>query len=137
MQGASDPKLFADAVRTFEQLQNTPGASLLWRRQALTQKGGALAKMGEPDAALAAYDDALNTPEPVPALNPGVNAPDLPEWTWFYRAGTDAAKLLESRSQWVAAIAIYKKLAAADGPMKKDFENRLGRLRLEHFIWEE
>ncbi len=139
---ANDPKLYAEAVRTFDQLRNTPGASLLWRRQALTQKGDVLEKMGEPDAALAAYDDALNTPEPtpVPASGSNVNAPDVPdvpEWTWFYRAGYAAGKLLESREQWAAAIAVYKKLAAADGPMKSEFENLLSRRRLEHFIWEE
>ena len=134
---ASDPKLYADAVRTFDQLQNTRGASLLWRRQALTQKGAALEKMDEPDAALAAYDDALNAPEPPPAAGGGVNAPDGPEWKWFYRAGHEAARLLESRSQWVAVVAVYKKLAAADGPMKSDFETQLSRLRLEHYIWEE
>ena len=133
---STDPKHYADAVRTFDQLQNTPGASLLWRRQALTQKGGALVKMGEPDAALAAYDDALEAPVPAPAGG-SLNAPNVPEWTWFYRAGRDAARLLESRQQWTAAAAIYKKLAAADGPMKSEFENQLRRVRLEHYIWEE
>ena len=129
--------LYPDAVRTFDQLQNTPGASLLWRRQALVQKGDALEKMHEPDAALAAYDDALNAPEPPSTAGGGVNAQDLPEWKWFYRAGRDAATLLESRAQWAAVAAVYKKLAAADGPMKSDFENQLGHLRLEHYLWEE
>ena len=128
---------YADAVRTFDQLQNTPGASLLWRRQALVQKGAALEKMREPDAALAAYDDALNAPDPPPAVAGSVNAQDLPEWKWFYRAGREAARLLESRAQWAAVAAVYKKLAAADGPMKNDFEDQLNRLRLEHYIWEE
>ena len=61
----------------------------------------------------------------------------MPEWTWFYRAGNDAADLLESRSQWAAAVAIYKKLAAADGPMKSAFEERVRRLQLDHYLWEE
>ncbi len=137
LQAVSDQKLYTEAVRTFDQLKNTPGASLLWRRQALTQKGHALEKLDEPDAALAAYDDALNTPEPAPVAGNAVNTPEVPEWTWYYRAGRDAAKLLESRAQWAAAVAIYKKLAAADGPMKSEFETQLTRLRLEHFIWEE
>ncbi len=58
-----------------------------------------------------------------------------PEWTWFYRAGRDAALLLEKRSQWEAAIAVYEKIAAANGPMKSEFENLLSRRRLEHFVW--
>ena len=133
LQAAAEPKLYADAVRAFDQLKDTAGASLLWRRQALTQKGDALEKMGEGDAALAAYYDALNAPEP-PASS---GAPASPEWTWFYRAGYDAARLLEARSQWTAAVAIYRKLAAADGPMKSEYENLLNRRQLEHFIWTE
>ena len=126
-------KEYREAVRTFDQLAaDTPGASLLWRRQALTLKGHALEKLGDVDAALAAYDDALNAADP-----PSGNEPNAPEWTWFYRAGSDAARLLEARSQWAPAIAIYRKLAAADGLMKSEFENLLKRRQLEHFIWEE
>jgi outer membrane protein assembly factor BamD (BamD/ComL family) len=132
-QAAHDPAQYAEAAKAFQLLAQTPGASLLWRRQALTQQGAALEKMGDTAAALAAYDDALDAsdhPE-----NP--TAPAEPEWTWFYRAGNDAARLLESQSQWPAAIAIYKKLAAANGPLKSEFEALLTRRRLEHFIWEE
>ncbi len=123
---------YREAVAAFDQLASgTPGASLLWRRQALTLKGQALEKLGDTDAALAAYDDALNAADP-----PSGNEPNAPEWTWFYRAGSEAARLLEARSQWAPAIAIYKKLAAADGLMKNEFENLLKRRQLEHFIWE-
>ncbi len=126
-------KAYRDAAGAFDRLATgTPGASLLWRRQALTLKGHALEKLGDTDAALAAYDDALNAADP-----PSPGEPNAPEWTWFYRAGSDAAALLEARSQWAAAIAIYKKLAAADGPMKSEFENRLKRRQLEHFIFPE
>jgi TolA-binding protein len=132
-QAAHDPAQYAEAAKAFQLLAQTPGASLLWRRQALTQQGAALEKMGDTPAALAAYDDALDAsdhPE-----NPAAGTE--PEWTWFYRAGNDAARLLESESQWPAAIAIYKKLAAANGPLKSEFEALLTRRRLEHFIWEE
>ncbi len=127
-----DAKRFSEAVATFEKLATgTPGASLAWRRQALILKGDALEKLGDADAALSAYDDAMNAAEPPPSE-------DLtPEWTWFYRAGSRATHLLEGREKWAAAIAIYKKLAAADGPMKSEYENQLARLRLEHFIWSE
>jgi outer membrane protein assembly factor BamD (BamD/ComL family) len=138
-QASDQPPLYGEAARTFQQLAQTPGASLLWRRQALTQQGGALEKLGDTAAALAAYDDALtasdHTTGAAAAAPPGA-APES-EWVWFYRAGQNAARLLEAQSQWAAAIAIYKKLAAADGPLKSEFENTLTRLRLEHFIWEE
>ena len=119
-------------MAAFDQLATgTPGASLRWRRQAFTLKGTALKETGDTDAALAAYDDALNA-RPDSAAGP---EGATPEWTWFYRAGRDAANLLEARQQWAAAIAVYQKLAAPDGPMKSEFETRLARRRLEHFIW--
>ena len=130
---ADDAKNYPEAVATFEKLgTGTPGASLAWRRQALTLKGHALEKSGDIDAALAAYDDALNAAEPP---TPGETL--TPEWTWFYRAGSYAARLLEGREKWAAAIAVYKKLAAVEGPMKAEYESQLARLRLEHFIWDE
>jgi outer membrane protein assembly factor BamD (BamD/ComL family) len=126
----ADPKLYADAARTFEQLAKTPGASLPWRRQALTKRGRALEKVGDIDAALAAYHDALNA-------EPSSNETPEPEWTWFYRAGSEAARLLEAKADWAAAVAIYRKLAAPDGPLKNEFESLLSRRQLEHFIWTE
>ena len=132
---AGEPKdRLPEAVGAFDQLAGLPGASLAWRRQALTLKGEALEKLGDPDAALASYNDALEAPEPPLAASSAAAAPP-PEWTWFYRAGRDAALLLEKRSQWEAAIAVYEKIAAANGPMKSEFENLLSRRRLEHFVW--
>ena len=107
---------------------------MFWQRQALTLKGETLEKLGDADAALVAYDDAMEAPEPSSAAPAGAANPP-PEWTWFYRAGRDAALLLEKRSQWEAAIAVYEKIAAANGPMKSEFENLLSRRRLEHFVW--
>ncbi len=131
---ANDPRLYKDATAAFDQLATgTPGASLRWRRQAFTLKGHVFEQTGDSEAALAAYDDALNAP-----ADPATGAEGSgPEWTWFYRAGSDAAKLLKQQQQWGAMIAIYKKLTAADGPMKSEFEKTLANLRLEHFIWED
>ena len=128
--GATDPKLYAGSAEAFDQLVRLPGASLAWRRQALTKRGRALEKSGDLDGALVAYDQTLNL-----EARPG-EAPE-PEWTWYYRAAYDAARLLETRADWSAAIAIYKKVAAADGPLKSEFESLLRRRRLEHFVWEE
>ena len=132
MLAATDPTRYREAAATFDQLAvGTPGASLRWRRQAFTLKGNTLKETGDADAALAAYDDALNA-APDPGAGPEGTAP---EWTWFYKAGRNAANLLEAQKQWAAAIAVYKKLASPDGPMKSEFETRLARSRLEHFIW--
>lgn len=127
---ASDARQYAESAGAFDQLAKTSGASLAWRRLALTKKGRALEKAGDADAALVAYDQTLNA-EAQPGETP------RPEWTWFYRAGYDAAKLLEAREDWPAVVAIYKKLAAADGPSRAEFDALLRQRRLEHFIWDE
>ncbi len=129
---AGEVKAYPEAIEAFEKLgTGTPGASLAWRRQALFLKGNALEKSGDADAALSAYDDAMNAADPPPSETL------TPEWIWFYRAGNYAASLLEGQAKWAAAIAVYKKLAAADGPMRSEYENRLAQRRLEHFVWDE
>ena len=55
---------------------------------------------------------------------------------WFYKAGLEAGRLLEEQKDWSAAIAIYDKMASADGPQREEIRQRERRLRLEHFIWE-
>ena len=86
--GATDSKRYREAIAAFDQLADgTSGASLRWRRQAFTLKGKALEKSGETDAALAAYDDALNA-APDPATGPEGNAP---EWTGVSPAGNNPA----------------------------------------------
>jgi hypothetical protein len=59
------------------------------------------------------------------------------ELFWFYKAGFNAARLLEDDSKWESAAAIYDKLAAAGGSRSEEAKERLNRLRLEHFLWTE
>jgi hypothetical protein len=58
-----------------------------------------------------------------------------PEFFWLYRAGFNAARLLEDQSKWESAAAVYEKLAAAGGARSDEAKARLSRLRLEHFLW--
>jgi hypothetical protein len=57
------------------------------------------------------------------------------ELFWFYKAGFNAARLLEDDSKWESAAAIYQRLAAAGGSRSEEAKARLNRLRLEHFLW--
>ena len=56
------------------------------------------------------------------------------EFFWFYKAGFNAAQLLETDSKWESAAAVYQKLAAAGGTRSDEARERLDRLRLEHFL---
>ena len=59
------------------------------------------------------------------------------EFFWFYKAGFNAARLLEEQSQWAPAASIYQKLALAGGERSDEAKARLAQLRLEHFLWEQ
>jgi hypothetical protein len=44
---------------------------------------------------------------------------------------------LEDDAKWQSAVAVYQKLAAAGGARSEEAKERLDRIRLEHFLWEE
>jgi tetratricopeptide (TPR) repeat protein len=113
------------AVTVFSQLAGSPNVAPAWRNQALYKKGKALELLGRTDDAQAAFYDALNGP-----------ADAAHEYFWFYKAGFDAAHVYEQQEKWKAAIGIYQKMAAAQGPRTVEAQNRLRQVRLEHFIWD-
>ena len=59
------------------------------------------------------------------------------EFFWYYKAGFNAARLLEDDSKWQPAAVVYQKLASAGGARSDEAKSRLSRLRLEHFLWEQ
>jgi TolA-binding protein len=115
------------AIGIYDQLANEAANQPHWRNQALFKKGVCLEKESDRDGALATFYRILE-------FNP---SPDrLPEFFWFYKAGFNAARLLEEQQKWEAAAAIYEKLVAANGPRSEEANARLGQLRLEHFLWQ-
>ncbi|HEY1894497.1 MAG TPA: tetratricopeptide repeat protein, partial [Chthoniobacterales bacterium] len=115
------------AVGIYDQLANDAANQPHWRNQALFKKGVCLEKESDRDGALATFYRILE-------FNPSPDRP--PEFFWFYKAGFNAARLLEEQQKWEAAAAIYEKLVAANGPRSEEANARLGQLRLEHFLWQ-
>jgi tetratricopeptide (TPR) repeat protein len=124
--GPDDPKNYERALEAYEQLAaeaNEPGH---WRNQALFKKGVCLEKKSDREGALAAFYHVLEVQA----------RPDRPpEFFWFYKAGFNAARLLEDAAKWESAAAVYEKLAVAGGTRSDEAKARLSRLRLEHFLW--
>ena len=116
---------FAEAATVYAGLAADLSAPADWRDQAACKRAAALAKAGQTEAALAAYREVLSRP-------PGADTDPF----WFYKAGLEAGRLLEEQKDWPEAIAIYDKMASADGPQREEIMQRARRLRLEHFIWE-
>ena len=114
------------AVALYDQLANEAANQPHWRNQALFKKGICLEKESDRDGALSTFYRVLEfNPEPGRA----------PEFFWFYKAGFNAARLLEDEQKWESAAAIYDKLVAAKGPRSDEARDRLSQLRLEHFLW--
>lgn len=123
-----DPANYDRAIEAYGQLANEAHEPGHWRNQALFKKGVALEKKADRDGALTTFYDVLQT-----QTRPGRQ----PEFFWFYKAGFNAARLLEENAKWESAAAIYQKLVEAAGPRSEEAKARLNRLRLEHFLWQE
>lgn len=121
--GAKDKSQYEAAIKTFDSLASAETNTPEWRQSALYRKAKCFAQLGKTDDALAALYDVLNS---------GGNQSDE---FWFFRAGFDAAELLETRRAWNSAAAVYEKLTAIPSPRSEEAKNRLERLRLEHFLW--
>jgi TolA-binding protein len=124
--GTTDPSNYQRAIEIYDQLASDKDEPIHWRNQALFKKGLCLEKKSERANALAAFYKILEEDA-------------RPDWRrelfWYYKAGFNAARLLEEDSKWESAAAIYEKLAAAGGSRSEEAKARLTNLRLEHFLW--
>jgi tetratricopeptide (TPR) repeat protein len=123
--GSKDEGEYREAIKTFNSLAVLEGVSAVCRQSALYKKAKCYEKIGQWDEALAAYYDVLSIDYGAPGE------------IWYFRAGFDAAQILESKKSWASAAAIYQKLAATPSTRAEEAKNRLTRLRLEHFLWPE
>ena len=124
--GATDPNNYQRAIETYDQLASDKGEPIHWRNQALFKKGLCLEKKNDRANALATFYEILEDEA----------RPDRRrELFWYYKAGFNAARLLEEDSKWESAAAIYEKLAVAGANRSEEAKARLNQLRLEHFLW--
>jgi outer membrane protein assembly factor BamD (BamD/ComL family) len=124
--GATDPNSYRRAIETYDQLASDQNEPIDWRNQALFKKGLCLEKKSDRAGALATFYKILEDEA----------RPDQRrELFWYYKAGFNAARLLEEDSKWESAAAIYEKLAAAGGSRSEEAKARLTNLRLERFLW--
>ena len=126
--GAADPQNYKQAIDFYQQLANEPGVPAHWRNQAEFKKGKALEQLNDKEGALATYYGVIEE-----GARPDVQH----EFFWFYKAGFNAAHLLEEANDWKSAVAVYRKLAAVGGTRSDEAKARLTQLRLEHFLWDE
>lgn len=124
-QGGLNPTEYQEAIDTWEKLASDPETSKAMRHQALVKMGAAHEKLGQNDAALESYHQVFSEEQK-----------GEPEYFWFYKAGFDAGRLLESQQLWKEAIVVYESIAASEGPRAEEARDRVNKIRLENFIWE-
>ena len=114
------------AIEIYDQLALDKNGASQWRNQALFKKALCLEKKDDRGGALETFYKILED-ETRPS--------GQRELFWYYKAGFNAARLLEEDSKWESAAAIYERLAAAGGNRSEEAKARLNHLRLEHFLW--
>ena len=123
--GLSDHSSYRAAIEVWKQLAADPEATPAARNQALARMGAAFEKLGDNDAAVACYYDALKAGQ-------GKD----PEFFWFYKAGFAAARILEASQKWSEAVKIYEMMATTNGPRSEEVRARINKIRLENFLWD-
>jgi hypothetical protein len=124
--GTADPNNYQRAIEIYDQLASDKDEPIHWRDQALFKKGLCLEKKSERANSLATFYKILEE---------DAHPDQRRELFWYYKAGFNAARLLEEDSKWESAAAIYEKLTAAGGSRSEEARARLTNLRLEHFLW--
>lgn len=123
-QSEKDPAALDQAIQTWKTITDNKQAVTRWSNQATCKIALALARQGKQDEALAALFQILQQ-----------DPQQDPEFFWYYKAGFEAAQILEQREAWAEAIAVYENLAKIRGPRSEEANARANRLRLENFIW--
>ncbi len=124
---------YREAIATFERVVADDAAAPAEQNEAKYMRARALEQLGNLEEALEAYYSAIEPTEETPTGEPQENDA---EFFWSYKAGFDAARLLESQKRWHSAIQVYERLSALDGPRSEEAKARIDQLRLEHFLWE-
>ena len=120
---------YQQAIEIYDQLASDKNEPSQWRNQALFKKALCLEKKSDRAGALETFYKILE--DPAVARRPD----EQRELFWYYKAGFNAARLLEEDSKWESAAAIYERLVAAGGNRSEEAKARLNHLRLEHFLW--
>ena len=98
--GESHPENYQRALEIYEQLASDKNTPIHWRNQALFKKALCLEKKNDRPGALATFYKVLEDEA----------RPDRrSELFWYYKAGFNAARLLEDDSKWESAVCCIRK----------------------------
>lgn len=131
---ATDPKRYARATAIYDEVLSEE--SLRATRPDLIheagwKKGQTLEKEGRAAEALEAFTDVVYGGQEGDAP-----APRIPEYHWFGKAASDAARILESSGDWAGALSVYRLAESLGGPDAAAWRTRRLKLQREHFLYD-
>lgn len=117
------PEKLGSALSAYHQLAAIPDIPPEWHNQAVYKTSKVLMQLGRTGEALKLLNDLISTAATT-------------ETFWLYKAGFEAATMLEGQGSWRSAIAIYEKLAQIPGARAEEARGKAKGLRLKKFIWD-
>lgn len=132
---AEDPKRYARAIAIYDEVLSEE--SLFVARPDLIneagwKKGQTLEKAGRTVEALEAFTDIVYGN----LTRKGAVAPAIPEYHWFGKAASDAARILEYGGDWAGALSVYRLAESMGGPDAMAWRTRRLKLQREHFLYD-
>ncbi len=118
------PEKLGGALATYTQLASMQDVPLDWRNQAIYKQGKVLMQLRRAQEALVVFTRLVDS-----------SVTGTKETFWLYKAGFEAASILEGQGSWRSAFAIYEKLGALQGPRAAEAREKVKKLRLSKFIW--
>lgn len=126
--GSDEPKRYEEAINSYQLILDRPECSTASRLQARYKIGRCLEKLKRLNEAFAQYLQVvysyLQNQEQTLACN-----------LWFARAAFNAAGIMEDKQQWRQAANIYQRVVEADIPASSDAQERIDKLRSEHWLF--
>ena len=98
------------------------------RLQALYKIGKCQERAGSDEAAFETYTDVIY--QTFASWSKGTPVGTV----WFSRAAFAAGALKEKKKEWREAVRLYRRVADVGGPAGDDAEQRIQKIRLEHFL---
>ena len=131
--GAGDPKRYDEAIVSYRTVLKSPGLTFDLDLQAEFKIGRCFEKLDRKTEAFEQYYTKVMVRflERTAADPRETSAAAV----WFTKAAFAAADILEADKNWRRAVRILERVVNAAAPAARDAQERIDRIRSEHWVW--
>jgi TolA-binding protein len=126
-----DPRRYEECIESYRVVARIPGVRPGVAVQAEYKIGLAYEKLQRPEAALEQYYTRVIVP--CVAMLARRETPSESLTVWFTRAVLNAAAILETQQEWRRLVRVLDRLASAGLPISREIENRIEKIKTEHW----